>query len=100
MPEIKHTPGPWVIGPYGVSGGIGIDAADPADGKKFEVCEVWGVDLNTEHDERSRANAKLIAAAPNLLEALQDLVTELGDDWNMLHNYLDRARAAIAKATE
>lgn len=46
------------------------------------------------------ANAQLIAAAPDLLEALQDLVTELGDDWSLLHNLIDRARDAIAKATE
>ena len=55
--------------------------------------------------EEQEANAKLIAAAPDLLEALQDLKREiiLSDvDMDYIDSHfkpwLDKARAAIAKA--
>ncbi|WP_416425643.1 hypothetical protein RAM80_07770 [Pseudomonas sp. App30] len=100
MPEIKHTPGPWLIDP--VDNEYIVPASEP---DSIGIAIVSTIDPMQEKRRwwfgpESLANAKLIAAAPDLLEALQDLVTELGDDWNMLHNYLDRARAAIAKATQ
>jgi len=50
-------------------------------------------------DHANMANARLIAAAPDLLEALQDLLDVVGvriDDPRIVQ--FDRARAAIAKA--
>jgi hypothetical protein len=65
----------------------------------------WATDgrLRTDADELE-ANARLIAAAPELLEALRDLMPEfesrLGDfespEW---HDCWNKAVAAIAKAT-
>jgi hypothetical protein len=51
------------------------------------------------------ANARLIAAAPDLLEALRDLLSRADLDQSATHdglencNALARCRAAIAKAT-
>lgn len=55
---------------------------------------------------RKKANAKLIAAAPDLLEALDDLINSIsGMDKICGHDFtcscpVDRAKAAIKKATE
>lgn len=57
-------------------------------------------DLEKESDE-STANARLIAAAPDLLAALRDLLDEA--DLNEVDEYtapkVEAARAAIARAT-
>jgi hypothetical protein len=81
MTNSKHMPGPWAVAKHGRGehGGIAIDATDPADGRDFEVCEVWGIDRDAKHDDRSRANARLIAAAPELLEALKRVVRDYED---------------------
>jgi hypothetical protein len=47
-------------------------------------------------DEESKANARLIAAAPDLLEALQYVLSAHGEQ---LTDAFDQARKAIAKAT-
>lgn len=47
-------------------------------------------------DEIDRANANLIAAAPDLLEACKGLVSLWSEDY--VGNDLDEANAAIAKA--
>ena len=47
--------------------------------------------------EEGKANAKLIAAAPDLLEALIDCI-EIFDAMNTKAITVDKARAAIAKA--
>ena len=47
--------------------------------------------------EAAKANASLIAAAPELLEALKGLVAEFGDKSNS-HANVSRAISAIAKA--
>jgi hypothetical protein len=72
MSENKHIPGPWwVTDSLGDGGGHTVRAVDPADGFRFQVCEVWGIDDDRELDERSLANTCLIAAAPKLLEAVE-----------------------------
>lgn len=54
-------------------------------------------DLAERLSDEARANARLIAAAPELLEALQDYVS----DWdNGLGPDIARLRAAIAKAED
>ena len=65
----KHTPGPWVVG---ISCENRIHCVDAFDnGELFEVCEVWGIDLDKIESEESRANARLISAAPDLLDACE-----------------------------
>ena len=62
--------------------------------------EVYGDRMTYGPGEETTANARLIAAAPDLLEALRDLISAEG----LPEGYADRkalieaARAAIAKA--
>jgi hypothetical protein len=56
-----HTPGPWKLDSY--LGGFKITAVDPEYPQyEFRLCDIGGEDS---------ANAHLIAAAPELLEALK-----------------------------
>lgn len=85
----KHTPGPWVK--------KGIHWT----GKNNEIVFVSnGPAFGSESDfESAKANARLIAAAPELLEALEDLcecILETRGPSATLA--LKSARAAIAKA--
>ena len=78
----KHTPGPWhTAGEQGVQ----------IRGAKDQIAKVW-----TMRGNEWKANARLIAAAPDLLEALQDMVS---DHASLSDATLAFARAAIAKAT-
>lgn len=91
----KHTPGPWLL----------IDATDDeiaitTDARMADdivpIVEVqigWDEPLESEQ----RANARLIAAAPDLLEACQGLLDALPSATT--HPAIKAARAAIAKAT-
>jgi hypothetical protein len=98
-----HTPGPWfTTRPHGT---IYIEAR--LRGSTLQEVAAVGP---TEAPEQQEANARLIAAAPDLLEALQQLVlinerhnaaceTVLGRPLDWKDDYLDAARAAITKAT-
>jgi len=48
--------------------------------------------------DEARANARLIAAAPELLEALQSITDMVQAMYNVEGKYIKAARAAIAKA--
>lgn len=101
MSDIKHTPGPWRTdedehdAPYQ---DIRIKAANRT------VCKVW-IDDAPVHDYNAEqeANARLIAAAPQLLDALQPFVrNNSSDEFVTLvvrSSDITKARAAIAKAT-
>lgn len=64
MSKPKYTPGPWILKPYRKDFSIGIS------GKSEYVVTVTGM------SEKDRANARLIASAPELLEALQECITD------------------------
>ena len=93
MSEQKHTPGPWEIEPFG-------------DGKMAEI-RVEGRLACLLHSFSKRptiedeANARLIAAAPELLEALQRLSAQcerLRMAWQLESDAERTARVVIAKA--
>ena len=87
----KFTPGPWKIGTPPPNGEQTIGTAQ---GLMVAVATT-GAGVQT------KANATLIAAAPELMEALQRLLSE-NDNMTQRINLLgamDQARAAIAKAT-
>lgn len=100
----KHTPGPWIVGSYDfLDQQVYIDApsGDPDLGyKSWEgVAIAYGCEESPSKGlEKAKANAMLIAAAPDLLEALEMLETtcELGLGYD--HAIRQVARAAIAKA--
>lgn len=91
-----HTPGPWYAG----DSGPWVLAGDPKQSYNYVVSTPFtdGRDGPILPESEQRANACLIASAPELLEALQDFVK--------VHEFLghaDRphyqaAKAAIAKA--
>ena len=91
MSEARHTPGPWTAfykAKYNewhvaVPSGSGWNLALFSDGLEGP-------------DEDREANARLIAAAPDLLYALQ-LICDAGAE-RIGISHMDRARAAVAKA--
>lgn len=105
--EAKFTPGPWFTSrPHGT---IYIEARL----RGTTLQEVASVGP-TETANQQEANARLIAAAPELLEALSKMVDRITyyaelksgeipniEDWAYTYNSGDMiaARAAIAKAT-
>lgn len=86
MSETKHTPGPWTVDGKYIIGGSGI----------APVAKVY----------LPNTNARLIAAAPELADALDELVDRLhqnesGEKDLPAEEYLDllgSARAALEKA--
>jgi hypothetical protein len=66
----KHTQGPWGVEQTDYTNWIGFMRPD---GRKLEliVCTTDRDSLTTEALERNDANARLIAAAPELLELLE-----------------------------
>ena len=86
MNKAKHTPGPWKATEKTVT------APETEDRLGLDV-RIYGG-----NGKDNRANARLIAAAPDLLEALQAFV-KYADDVSDDSPELDRARAAITKAT-
>lgn len=101
MSDMKFTPGPWVI---------------DTDTRPAEVCTVmhvpdseskdqgfvyvrgavgyWGAD-----EKENMANAHLIAAAPDMYEALQQAITSMQDSgYQNSHVVIRAGKAALAKA--
>ena len=88
----KHTPGPWRIGSPPPNGQqtIGTDQG------LMVAVATTGAGVQT------KANANLIAAAPDLLKALEDCVVVMDRELaglKVIQPELSAARAAIAKAT-
>lgn len=87
----KHTPGPWTYRAYSTHPHHIIEAEDRE-----------GVAYTMDHEADSKANATLIAAAPDLLAALERLLNAeaLVDDeyYAEIEAAEEQARAAIAKA--
>jgi hypothetical protein len=78
----QHTPGPWAS-----------NSADSFElgvyGSGYRIAKMTGGEIN-----RDVANARLIAAAPELLEALQAII-----DTGLSTSKITAAKKAIAKAT-
>lgn len=102
--KTQHTPGPWRASdfqPYlfGAANGLGIDP----------LGFVYGPSCGeqSEYGRRSLANARLVAAAPELLEALNAFLRAPsigsegpGSSTIVVQEFnLRAARAAVAKAT-
>jgi hypothetical protein len=98
--DVSHTPGPWTV----ITVQAEPDYFAAVDGPVIEP--EWSFALQIADGIRVRANARLIAAAPDLLAALETLLDN-GDDPHPLSGRdptvrredIGPARAAIAKAT-
>ena len=82
----QHTPGPWIQ--IGNQVGVEIGIVATVHSPKLSTLEEF-------------ANARLIAAAPDLLFCLQVICEHAGDDFERLDGmlHLSEAKKAIAKAT-
>lgn len=90
--EFKGTPGPWVhAGGNSLTETIG--GAINGDGKT--LCLVLGKGIGK---EKATANAKLMAAAPELLEQLIRLRNKIADHHPDDDDHLDVVNAVINKA--
>ena len=91
MNEPKFTPGPWLFSSYKSGNSVIV-----IDGKEFDVATV-------NYPNRD-ANAHLIAAAPELYEALEHIEEYWNRDQNIsamsdaLWHIIEVAQAALAKA--
>ena len=89
-PQTKHTPGPWMV----EKGTLDVIAKKHYDGMEINIR-----DIETNDRETIQANAALIAAAPDMLEALElvlrQLPTELTLDGEILR---DDLKQLVAKA--
>lgn len=90
MEELKFTPGPWFEHREGFST-VYVESK-LRDGVIQEVAACGPTEAGS---EQQLANAKLIAAAPELLEALQLI---MDGDFYMPKESADAARLAITKA--
>lgn len=89
-----HTPGPWSCGEKG-NGAVGSVYCDNSLGTRVAIVYGRGQEYTIFSRAEEEANARLIAAAPDLLNAL----TVLADACASMGIPVDAARAAIAKAT-
>ena len=89
---MKHTPGPWFV--------------NYLDGERYSIVDnkdmgaFSGIAIVAFHDDaegETKANARLIAAAPELLEALKQAVAWMDGERTPI-NALVNARKIIAKA--
>ena len=86
MKETKHTPGPW----YPVEfAGFHVIKTEPYYDAGDDL-------LDVEESPNAEANAKLIAAAPELLECLKEIIAISDRD----HSAWEYAKSIIKKATE
>lgn len=105
MSEVKHTPGPWSVSYLDKNGKSVVKA------EHIEVATCWHHCVGAIEKEM-HYNARLIAAAPELLEALIEYMRAVAvmnaamNDGINVHGALsvmigatDNAEAAIAKAT-
>ena len=81
MRHATHTPGPWRVGEQDSHGGIGIVNGDHAIATVYlnEINTRWkhGPDtINQPVNREAKANAQLIAAAPDLLAAAELLLQQ------------------------
>lgn len=99
----KHTPGPWYAPPLPASGtDLGIMHL-PQNKAPVLVALVVIDEDDPQTDDEHAANARLIAAAPDLLAACDRLMVAWEERGvSTAHDWADAvsmARAAIAKAT-
>ncbi len=87
----KHTPGPWKLGRLGKS-------TQHIDGDLWSsFCKVYVV-VGGEKNQEGEANARLIAAAPEMFALLEECEKHMIISTQADMIRLDQIRAAIAKA--
>jgi hypothetical protein len=107
MTAAAHTPGPWEVlralhpSDGGWDWGIGAQLGGENDPKLFCIAEVFDV-VDRGKNAPAEANARLIAAAPDMLALLQELWADprvVSHSTGPSEEWLLRARATINRAT-
>lgn len=99
-----HTSSPWIVIPH-TNGRLGQTVCFMGTDEltATDVCEIMPEDDNGSAIRVADANARLIAAAPDLLETLQSILHHAHwgriKDGNELEDIYQLAAAALAKAT-
>jgi len=95
MTDTRHTPGPWETLKIAERGVVDY-AIYPSNQIGFNVAKV----LDGGSECETASNARLIAAAPELLDVCEAFIGWIGDGvaGEMLADIRARARAAIEKA--
>jgi len=101
MSETKFIPGPWAVDPDDRPGMEHNNFVVLADAPHMRIC--FMAHNGPKHQDVFDATAQLIAAAPDLYEALKPFAAALdrreSDDWPLMTMAdLRRAAAALAKA--
>lgn len=94
----QHTPGPWTAGKYATRAQWSLRG----DGDRRSLGLYDATKSSTLSPEESEANARLIAAAPDLLRVLQSLATFLSRPsaaTSVREIMLGEVRSVVAKAT-
>jgi hypothetical protein len=91
MSTTAHTPGPWRLDVPEPDGEIIV-----MDEQDVSIDTIWKQPLDP--SEWVEANARLIAAAPELLEALEAVQQITSEGNNLVDDDLAWIRSAIAKA--
>lgn len=109
----KHTRGPWTVLPEEVDRDY-IRVRGTRLGERYKVANVLtptGEGVPAREADETRANARLIAAAPDLLDALEGLCRNFPPDVDLVEagwarvdidaacDAYDKARSVLAKAT-
>lgn len=90
----KYTKGPWKIGEWGE-----VLTSQKDDYGRPEIVLLTGISMTSGNHPRQKeveANSRLIASAPELLEALKEALLEHSCDWNGC--WCEKAREAIHKS--
>ena len=97
---MNHTPGPWATHKTEDNGGNipdRLEIVGPEEGRRRSlIASIYGFKML-----EGQANARLIAAAPELFEALEAAYMVLGPQKSRFKDYVDAVtlvRAALAKA--
>ena len=96
----KHTPAPWRIEWGMAQGGDGHHVCDASDMGPLSI--IASVHFHDDAEGETKANAALIAAAPELLELLQHAVAIIKDEYpktQLAELRVPAMESAIRKAT-
>jgi len=100
----QHTPGPWRLDEERDDYELSIVGKPTWPCNRFGIKGEWNVakidDLMEEYPGEAKANARLIAAAPDLLDSLESCVRFLNKHCPGADHLLPAAEAAIALATQ
>ncbi len=91
----QHTKGPWI---NVANGGDDPNPAklviEQSGGTEYLIGEAFGSDMG---DSEAEANARLMAASPELLEALEALVKYMMDSWGSASEEWSNAKALLTR---